>query len=108
MSAVVFARSTDSALGRNPSLLPVGNPGGWTSLGGGLTSEPRQLRAAARSAVCLRARHCLPALDGERHMAVRRPFLVSMQDIVRPARRPRTVLGRLVAWRCLPGFHGSD
>ena len=24
-----------------------------------------------------------------------------MQDIVRPARRPRTVLGRLVAWRCL-------
>lgn len=38
--AVVFARGTDNALWYKVSILPVGNPAGWTSLGGRLTSGP--------------------------------------------------------------------
>ena len=37
---VVFARGTDNALWSSQSLLPIGNPGSWTSLGGTLTSGP--------------------------------------------------------------------
>ncbi len=37
---VVFARGTDNALWYKQSILPIGNPGGWTSLGGRLTSGP--------------------------------------------------------------------
>lgn len=37
---VVFARGTDNALWYKQSILPIGNPGGWTSLGGRLTSAP--------------------------------------------------------------------
>jgi hypothetical protein len=36
----VFARGTDNALWYKVSALPVGNPAGWTSLGGRLTSGP--------------------------------------------------------------------
>ena len=35
---VVFARGTDNALWYEPSILPIGNAGGWTSLGGRLAS----------------------------------------------------------------------
>ncbi len=37
---VVFARGTDNALWYEPSILPIGNAGGWTSLGGRLASGP--------------------------------------------------------------------
>ena len=37
---MVFARGTDNALWSSQSLLPIGNPGSWTSLGGTLTSGP--------------------------------------------------------------------
>ena len=37
---VVFARGTDNGLWYKQSILPIGNPGGWTSLGGRLTTGP--------------------------------------------------------------------
>jgi len=37
---IVFARGTDNALWSNYSGLAIGTPGGWTSLGGSLTSGP--------------------------------------------------------------------
>jgi hypothetical protein len=37
---IVFARGTDNALWSNYSGLAIGTPGGWTSLGGRLTSGP--------------------------------------------------------------------
>ena len=37
---VVFARGTDSALWYKGSAVPIGNPGGWTSLGGRLAMGP--------------------------------------------------------------------
>jgi len=39
-NAVVFARGTNNALWYKTSILPIGNPAGWTSLGGKLTSGP--------------------------------------------------------------------
>ena len=40
VSVPVFARGTDNALWYKVSALPVGNPAGWTSLGGRLTTGP--------------------------------------------------------------------
>jgi len=37
---IVFARGTDNALWYKQSILPIGNPGGWTSLGAELTTGP--------------------------------------------------------------------
>jgi hypothetical protein len=37
---VVFARGTDDAMWYKQSILPIGNPGGWASLGGVLTTGP--------------------------------------------------------------------
>jgi len=37
---IVFARGTDNAMWYKESILPIGNPGGWASLGGVLTTGP--------------------------------------------------------------------
>jgi hypothetical protein len=37
---IVFARGTDNALWYKQTILPIGNPAGWTPLGGRLTSGP--------------------------------------------------------------------
>ena len=37
---MVFARGTDNALWYKQSILPIGNPAGWASLGAGLTTAP--------------------------------------------------------------------
>ena len=37
---MVFARGTDNALWYKKSILPIGNSGGWASLGAGLTTAP--------------------------------------------------------------------
>jgi hypothetical protein len=37
---MVFARGTDDAMWYKQSILPIGNPGGWASLGGVLTTGP--------------------------------------------------------------------
>jgi hypothetical protein len=40
VNVVVFARGTNNALWYKTSILPIGNPAGWKSLGGRLTSGP--------------------------------------------------------------------